>query len=122
MPKYVALSVDFQHPNVCYQLTRLNGNKVTLGAHIVAISMHSLTIDDAEDLETEVSDNIRRRSTINLGNQRQRYQTLIILFRKFVIHFRNLRRIRLKVYNFLEKPLNAASAPYHFCEFRNHDF
>nr|pir probable potassium channel - Caenorhabditis elegans [Caenorhabditis elegans] len=98
MPKYVALSVDFQHPNVCYQLTRLNGNKVTLGAHIVAISMHSLTIDDAEDSETEVSDNIRRRSTINLGNQRQR----------------NLRRIRLKVYNFLEKPLNAASAPYHF--------
>lgn len=63
--------------------------------------MQSLTIEDPEDSETEVSDKIRRRSTINLGNQRQR----------------NVRRIRLKVYNFLEKPLNAASAPYHFLIF-----
>ncbi|UMM43353.1 hypothetical protein L5515_018878 [Caenorhabditis briggsae] len=65
--------------------------------------MHSLTIDseDPENSDTEVSDNIRRRSTINLGNQRQR----------------NVRRIRLKIYNFLEKPLNAASAPYHFLIF-----
>ncbi|CAB3399586.1 unnamed protein product [Caenorhabditis bovis] len=58
---------------------------------------HALDINDDDESFAAVSEKIRRRSTINLGNTRQR----------------TLRLFRLKVYNFLEKPLNAASAPYH---------